>query len=85
MLGKVRNESAQTGALGFFTDLRTCLGTPGRRVLVEKGQRDGTPGRRSRLFPTKPLYALKVEKEECDTFPAGYFCPSPLFPQVTPL
>ena len=56
MLGKVRNQSAQTVTLGFFTDLQTYLGTTGRRVLVEKGQRDGTPGRRSRLFPTKPLY-----------------------------
>jgi len=43
------------GALGLFTDLRTYLGTPGRRVLVEKGQRDGNSGRRSGLFPAKPL------------------------------
>lgn len=57
------------------------IGIPDRRVLVENGQRDDTPGRRSGFFRTR-LMSLKVEKQEHYTFPVGYFCPPLLFQEV---
>jgi len=65
VLGKVRNHSAEMGALGFPADLWIYLGSSGRRTLREEWQ-GMSPSRR--MAPYKAPTSLSCGSEDLMCF-----------------